>query len=126
MSIKIPEDLIIKDIKRVIEEKKDTSLKAYKTYGKYSECAIRRVIGTSWADFLKSLGYETHVHRNVTKEDLVEDVLRVFNDTGITKQENYIKYGKYSRAIIKRIFGSWNKMLKALGYQLNMFKPGQY
>lgn len=127
MTAKIPKDLIVKDIKRVIEETKDTSFKTYKQRGQYSGCAVRRILnGLSWANFLKELGYDVRVHHGIDKDVLIEDVLRVFQETGNTKQENYLKNGKYSRSIINRIFGSWNKMLKALGYQANMLKPGQY
>ena len=64
--------------------------------------------------------------KKIPKEELVDDIKKVFISTGSTKQENYIANGKYSRAVVKRHFGSWNNMLKELGYELNMYKPGQY
>lgn len=75
---------------------------------------------------LEKIGLKATMSTAITKEELVKDVLDVFEQTKSTKQENYIKNGKYSRAIINRIFGSWNKMLFSLSIQVNMFKPGQY
>lgn len=58
----------------------------------------------------------------ISKEDLINDILRVFNETNNTTRENYLKYGKYSRSPIKRIFGTWNNLLKELNYDINMYK----
>lgn len=52
------------------------------------------------------------ISTNIDEKDLKNDLLRVFEETKCTKQDNYIKYGKYSRSVIKRVFGSWNKMLR--------------
>ena len=125
MTAKIPSNLILEDIRRVIAETGSTKFKDYKSKGKYSECAVTRVIG-SWTKFLKSEGYVNTYHRSVSKKEFVDDVKSVFAKTGNTKQENYIRNGKFSRAVVKRLFGSWNKMLCELGYQVNMLKPGQY
>lgn len=125
MPAKIPDNLIIEDIKTVIERTGSTKFKDYQKNGKYSSYTVARVVG-SWTSFLKKEGYTNNFKRLISKKELVEDVERVFKDTGITKQENYLKHGRYSKAVIKRIFGSWNKMLNTLGYQVNMLRPGQY
>lgn len=125
MTAKIPDSLIIEDIKKVIAETGSTKFKDYKRNGKYSECAVTRVIG-NWTKFLETEGYINNHRRNISKDELVADVQKIFAETGSTKQEDYIQNGKFSRAVIKRVFGSWNKMLRALGYQVNMVKPGQY
>lgn len=125
MTKKIPCELIIEDIKKVIAETNDTKFKTYKEHGKYSESTINKNFG-NWTNFLKREGYINTQKRGVSKEELVADIKKVFEKTHCTKQENYLLHGKFSRSIIKRIFGSWNKMLKSLGYQLNMLKPDQY
>lgn len=60
--------------------------------------------------------------RKVSKEDLINDVKRVFKKTQNTTRENYLKYGKYSIAPIKRLFGGWNDLLKELNVPINMHK----
>lgn len=59
---------------------------------------------------------------SITKKVLTDDVLKVFKETNNTTRENYLKYGKYSRAPIKRIYGTWNNLLTELGYKINMHK----
>ena len=60
--------------------------------------------------------------KKITKDDLIKDVQRVINETSNTTRENYLQYGKYSRAPIKRLFGGWNNLLAELGYEINMHK----
>ena len=117
---------IIEDVKKVIEETGDSSLKNYKKVSnKYSLCAIQGHFG-SWTQLLRMIGVEPEIQYFATKEDLIKDAKRVIEETGKSGRENYLKHGKYSRAIIKRIFGTWNNLLNELGYEINMFKPGQY
>lgn len=117
---------IIEDVKNVIEKTGDSSLKNYKKVSnKYSLCAIQGHFG-SWTRLLNKLGIEPKVHYFATKEDLVKDIISVIEKTGNSGRENYLSHGKYSRAIIKRIFKTWNNALTELGYEINMFKPGQY
>lgn len=59
----------------------------------------------------------------ITKQDLLDDVTYVFNTYHNTTREFYLSHGKYSRAPIQRLFGTWNNMLKELNYSLNMKKP---
>ena len=58
----------------------------------------------------------------INKQDLINDVLKVFNKTNNTTRENYLKHGKYSRAPINRLFGTWNNLLKELDFDINMHK----
>lgn len=60
--------------------------------------------------------------KKVSKEDLINDVKKVFKETQNTTRENYLKYGKYSIAPIKRLFGGWNDLLKELNVPINMHK----
>ena len=124
-NIKYTDQEVLDDIKRVAEEYNDTSFKTYKKYGKFSEGCIDGHFG-NYTTAIKMLGLEMKIHRFVTKEELIEDIKKVFEQTGITSRENYLQHGKYSRQIIKNHFGSWNNMLIELGYKVNMYKPNQY
>ena len=117
---------LLDDIRRVTSEYRSTRLDIYKKYGRFSTYAFYHQFNCGWKGMLEKIGLKATMSTAITKEELVKDVLDVFEQTKSTKQENYIKNGKYSRAIINRIFGSWNKMLFSLGIQVNMFKPGQY
>ena len=116
---------VLDDVFSVISTYKSCEFKVYKQHGKYSENTIDRFFG-NWTNLLEQNGITPPHRRNVRKEEVISDVKKVFRETNNTKQENYIKYGKFSRSIIKRHFGSWNKMLMAMGISLNMHKPGQY
>lgn len=124
---KIPNELILEDIRQTIKKTNDTSLKSYKKNGKYSECAVRRVLAPkTWNEYIKFLGYEVAKEYKISRDRIVQDVKEVFEQTGDTRRENYLKRGKYSRAAIKRLFGGWNGLLKELGVEINMIKPSQY
>ena len=124
---KLSKDELAKDIIRVIESHNgDTTLETYKKYGKYSVCSCYNKFGGGWRKTLTELGYAAKQSKTYSREDVVKDVLSIFNTTNNRGQDNYIRNGKYSRSVIKRLFGSWNKMLRELGFSVNMTKPGQY
>ena len=59
-------------------------------------------------------------YNKIERQDLEEDILSIFNKNKDNfSRELYIEKGKYSRAPIKRIYGTWNKMLKELNLPLN-------
>lgn len=58
----------------------------------------------------------------VSKQELIDDIKNVFYTYNNTTREFYLEHGKYSRAPIKRHFGSWNNVLKSLNIPLNMRK----
>lgn len=60
--------------------------------------------------------------KKISKKDLIDDVLKIFKETNNTTRENYLQYGKYSRAPINRLFGNWNNLLIELNYDINMYK----
>ena len=61
----------------------------------------------------------------VSKEDLVEDVLNVYEEYGRLSKDFYLEHGKYSRKPIERIFGSFNSMLQELDIPLNLYKDAE-
>jgi hypothetical protein len=124
-------------------KKKDWNVEAQKIKNKLLELAengimvnsknFREIMGVGYWIInqcgIKSLArfYEEHGYKYIhalcyPKEDVVNDVLRVYNEHGYIKQEMYLEHGKYSKVVIKRLFGSFNKMLKELNIPLNMYK----
>lgn len=60
--------------------------------------------------------------KKIEKEDLVKDLQHVHDMLGSLKREEYIEHGKYSPVVVSRVFGSWNNMIRELGYKINMNK----
>lgn len=125
MPSRLDDDEILKDIKYIIDLTSDTTYKNYKALGKHSDSTITAHFG-NWNNALARLNITPKHKRLITKQEIVEDVIKVFNETNNTNRENYLKYGKFSRAPIKRLFGGWNNLLKELGVDINMHKQGQY
>ena len=122
MPAKLKDEVILNDIKEVFKKHGPCSSKEYYQYGKYAEATIISHF-KSYKNAIKILNLP-YIDKTATisEQDLINDVLHVFKTTNNTTRENYLKYGKYSRAPIKRLFGTWNNLLKSLNQQLNMRK----
>lgn len=125
MPAKIDDKIILDDIMQVITKTSNSTHKNYKMLGKYPEATIRAHFG-NWNNALELLNIVPKHKRSIDKQDIINDVLKVFEETGCTGRENYLQYGQFSRAPIKRLFGNWNNLLKELDIKVNMYKPGQY
>ena len=124
---KISKEELTNDIIKTCKKYNDYSLQNYKEHGSFCPDLLYKNFGFGWKQVMKELNLPCNGKaRMISKEELTNDVLNVFRKTNNTKQKNYIKNGNYSRSTIKRIYGSWNKMLISLGYEVNMTKPGQY
>lgn len=121
MGKKLNPQEIIDDVLSVRDMLGDISKTLYLKHGKYSECAIISHFG-NWTKLSKQLGFKDKTNYKVSKEDVITDVQKVFSETNNTTRENYLSHGKYSRAPINRLFGSWNNLLKELNYSINMNK----
>lgn len=71
----------------------------------------------------KELNIPFTFHQRVDHKDVVQDLLRVFNEHQYLSTESYKKYGKYSVTCVKDHFdGSFNKALETLNLPINMYK----
>jgi len=111
---------LISDLQNVAKIlKKDTvSRKEYEEFGKFSRTTIERRFA-SWNNALTEAGLKVlqKNYTNITKEDYIEDIRHLADalDVVAITKEKYKEYGKYSPDRIIKIFGSWNKALKASG-----------
>lgn len=112
---------ILENVKETIRKHNCTMYKTYKKHGKHSEATITKYFG-NWNNLLNEIGVKIKHKRNISKEDILKDVVTIFEETNNTTRENYLKYGNYSRAPINRLFGNWNNMLKELNLRTNMNK----
>lgn len=104
-------------MERVYSEHNKITYRIYNKYGKYSSTVYLRY-GTL-NDFKKILCPNDIRKNNISKEDLIKDVLNVNSKIPKMSRDDYIKFGKYSRKPIERYFGSWNKMLIELELNVN-------
>ncbi len=118
----VPDAELIRDLQRVSTElgKSAITIEEYKERGKYSRDIISRRFG-GWIEALKKSGLSPSVNqvniKGVGLKDMLKDLEIVSKKLGkqtFTSNE-YSKYGKYSRNIFFRKFGSWNEALKAAG-----------
>lgn len=63
-------------------------------------------------------------HRNVSNEELLNDVKRVINiyQKDSLTQKEYLKYGKYGKNTFRRRFKSWNMVLELCGLHANVYQ----
>lgn len=63
-------------------------------------------------------------HRNISDDDLIEDVKRVAEKLGTQKlsSTDYKKFGKYGINTFNRHFGGWNKTLELCGLEPSIYQ----
>jgi hypothetical protein len=107
------------DMSRVYEEYGKCTYNTYIKYGKFDPQYFPDKLHRQFSELQAMLGIPTRKY-NYSKEEVVEDVLRVYNECdGYLTKDMYIERGKYSRKPINRYFGSWNKMLQELDLPVN-------
>ena len=104
---------IINDVLRVFKEQGRMSTEIYNKYGKYSKTCIRSHFG-GFNKMLEQLNIPINMHKNVTKEDIKEDVLNFYQKYNTTSSNEYRKHGKYSECTIVKLFGSWKTLMEEL------------
>ena len=97
--------------------------KDLRTNNGISSCVVVRIFGC-FQNYFKELGYDNNFHRNVTWEDLREDILGYIKATGSLSCLDYRRDGSYSQTVIDR-FGGWCKIIKELGYEPIAEKVGE-
>lgn len=109
---------LINDVLRVKKEIGKMGRKDYLKYGKYSRAPIERLFG-SWNNMLRELDLEINMNKNVTKEEIFQDMLRLKKEYGKVTSTIQRKHGKYSQVCIDNLFGSFTSMLRELGLDTN-------
>ena len=118
----VSDEELLQDLLRVSKElKKDSvTIEEYKKNGKYSRDTISRRFG-GWAVALKKAGLSPSSNQvniiGVCLNDMIvdlQDVSEKLKKRTFTSNE-YSQYGKYSKSIFFRKFGSWNEALKVAG-----------
>lgn len=111
----IPKDILLKDILNVYN-KKPSDIKFTVAYyvdnGKFSKSPIKKFGG--WNSILQELGIKINVNYDVSKEDIIEDFLRVKKEYDTISSSVYRKHGKYSQILIDKLFGNYSNLLREI------------
>lgn len=110
---KFDSNMILEDIKRVYLINNHISSKLYEEQGNYSISAVKNNLG-GFNIALEKLNLPINMHKNVTKEQIIDDVNNFYNKYKTTVCGHYRKYGKYSECTINRLFGSWKNLMEAM------------
>ena len=105
-----------KELKRLYQEFGSVDSEIIKEHGNISIDSIKRKFG-SLAAGLKACNIpaKPKQHRNVSKEDLEMELLRLHKEHGYLSKPLVEKYSKYGPKIVNRIYGSFANMYKSLG-----------
>lgn len=96
----------------------------YLKEGKYSKQAIKTAFG-SVENLMNKLSIEPNIRRDPSDEDVLEDIVRVYNEYGTASSTVYRKNGLYTQAVIERKFGSWCDALERVGIDSICKKRGR-
>lgn len=81
----------------------------------------------SWSEALREAGFEPNHHRDVDREEYLEEIRRL---ASITESErgparvDMQERGTYSVSAYYNEFGSWSNALEAAGFELRYHRPG--
>lgn len=120
MEIISKEQLVESVLKFYNENPNNFNHKNYRKYG-FSDSVINKYYG-KWSNLCEELNLPYAKRNRYTKEEVLQDIKEVISTTNSTNRENYLKHGKYSRAVFEKFFGSWNEILELLDYKINMYK----
>ena len=122
----ISDEDFIEDVRKTAQKLNAISLTGaeYDKYGTYSSSTLSRRFG-SWKLVLEKSGLATKGHNfklSYTDEDIANDLKRV---ASILKKETltakeYESHGNFSYHTLVKHYGSWNKILKLAGMNVNL------
>ncbi len=112
---RVKKEDLIRDIKKVYANTIFTkfTIDHYLKNGKYSKSPISTNGG--WTSLLKEIGIPINVNYTLTKEQAIDDLIKIKNKYGTVSSTVYRKHGKYSQIIIDRLFGSYTDFVLDAG-----------
>lgn len=80
-----------------------------------SSCVINRIFGC-FENFYRIIGVSKYSRRNISKEEVLQDIKDFYDNNSNFSSVEYRKRGKFSFSVINR-FGGWKVLLKELGIE---------
>lgn len=106
----VSKEELIKRAEKILEEHGKIN-KELCCKNQVSSSSVKRCFGT-YTNLFKEIGYDNKFHRNVSKEDVVSDIIKFCKENG-TSSTLYREKGTYSQTVIDR-FGGWVNLLEEL------------
>lgn len=113
---KLEPDDIKEDFLRVYELLGEINTDLYLEYGRYSKQAIKTAFG-SVNKLMAELGIPLNSSRFASKEEIINDIRRVYEEHNSTSSTVYRKYGLFAQSVIERNWGSWSNALAELNLE---------
>lgn len=117
------DDDVINDVNKVAKTLcKDTvTMDEYSKYGKYHSTTLICKYGGKWNNVLKLCGMRLNNDRDITNEDLFEEIERMWVLLGRQPTSTDVNKGvsKYALNTFVRRFGGWRKALEAFVEYIN-------
>lgn len=107
---------IKEDFYRVYKKYGHINKEFYSKHGKYSNACIRTAFG-GYNNLMKELGIPLNMVKKVTKEEVIEDIKKIYAKYHTTQSAQYRKYGSYVESTIMNLFGTWGEAVKASGIE---------
>ena len=111
---RIPKEDLIQDVLLVNSKTKKMTKDYYLLNGRYSRKPIERHFG-SWNKMLIELDLNVNCLINISKKDLLDDLIRLYEEYDTLSATIVKHHGKYSVEVYQRRFGSFNKAVIQAG-----------
>jgi hypothetical protein len=117
--LKPTKENLIKDLIRCSYNQKLIE-KDYQQYGQFTSFQIKKLFG-SWNKALHAANL-AFKERHINKEDIIQDLQKIYKKHGYISCSLYKKHGKYAVQTIHNYFESWNNALRACAIQPNAIR----
>lgn len=111
---------LLEDLSRAANQLGLLSIK-WKDYNKIGRFSSKTIANRfhGWNEALEKAGLDIGRQRNISEEELIDDIKRVAQEISPLKltQKNYNEKGKYSTETISKYLGGWNKIKDELNLE---------
>ena len=119
----VSEERLINEIIKLSErynEKETLRQETMEKYGNFSSSIYYRRFG-SWNRTLQTAGLKLNQNMDYSRQDLIDEIEKISEEycDGSPTQEDMRNHGRYCLNCYHNIFVTWNKALKASGYEPN-------
>ena len=118
--VNIPDDDLLCALKDLATDIGRTPIqREMNSMGEFHSATYERAFGT-WNDALEVAGLELNLSKDISKEDLIRDIRAVSEVVGSTPTQRQMnQHSTYSTRTLQLHFGSYNRAIKAAGFEPN-------
>jgi hypothetical protein len=122
----LPDELLLEDLVRVAKLLKTAKLsrRMYDGQGRFCADTFCNRFG-SWRAAVEKAGLSPRSYRKISEGELVADIQRVRKLLNVERlsASAYVPYGKFSKVIVYRLFGTWEAAATAAGVKASLHRP---